>query len=710
VLCGFAGSGCATTSDRQAAETAAAAASAKPAYVAKTAETLDASIPMPRPLLEAPAEKARKERIAAAVSADKPAYEPKLDETANALGPPSEEARQKLIAEAVSSQKPAYVAKLAETPNIPLPLPQPTQETVAAGTRKEGTDGLVQTSHEEPPVKPVVEPVADLPQSLPALPEGDAPLEKPKNLRGDAARTEARPDESGTDLAPVIPPAEEYPIDLTTSLRLAEVENPQIAEARQRVGEALAVLQSARVLLLPNLNIGMNVHNHTGNLQRSSGTILKLNETSLYFGGGADASAASPVEIPAINIFTSLADAYFSPLAARQQVEGTRFQASATANRVLLEVAELHFDLLAADADLRVRRETATQGSEVARLTRAYANSGQGREAEAERAATELRLVELEVREAEQEVAVASARLAHRLHLKQTVRIRPAVTRLDSITLVDPFTPLPNLIEVALAHHPEISAKVAALAAAEVRHRQEIYRPLLPTIWLGYSGGAFGGGSNLVGNQFSHFGGRTDFDVQVFWTLSNLGFGNLALIKQRRAEMGEADGDRARTIAEVRATVAAAYADVAAAQRQIEVTTRQLASAEEGFREDVERIRNTVGRPIEVVNSLQLLNQARVDRIHAITEYNKAEFRLFVALGSPPPLGGPADTPLPPAPIASPLLPPLAGVIPSARPTHESSPFAPPSHGRNLVRELAMHLSSVPMPNSTNLEIREAIL
>ena len=47
------------------------------------------------------------------------------------------------------------------------------------------------------------------------------------------------------------PPTREYPIDLTTALRLAEVENPLIAEARQRIGEALAVQQGARALLLP---------------------------------------------------------------------------------------------------------------------------------------------------------------------------------------------------------------------------------------------------------------------------------------------------------------------------------------------------------------------------------------------------------------------------------------------------------------------------
>jgi outer membrane protein TolC len=462
---------------------------------------------------------------------------------------------------------------------------------------------------------------------------------------------------------PVIPPpVQEYSIDLTTSLRLAEAGNPLIAEARQHVGEALAIQQGARALLLPSLNIGTNFHAHTGDLQRASGTILRLDEQSLYFGGGAGAFGSStPPQVPAVNIFSPLTDAIFEPLAARQQVERARFDASATANNVLLEVSELHFELLAAAADLSVRRESATQEAEVARLTRAYADAGQGREADAQRAATEYTLIVNEIRQAEEQVAVAAARLSRRLHLDQSVRLRPIAPEIEMVTIVDPAVSLPDLIQTALRGRPEYRARAAALAAAEVHHKQERYRPFLPTLWFGFSAGAFGGGSNLVGNELSHFGGRTDTDVMVFWTLQNFGLGNLALQRQRLAEAGQAAGEQSRVIAEIRSEVSAAYADVIASRQQVNLTTRQLASAEAGFREDLERIRNTVGRPIEVVNSLQLLNQARVARIRALTDYNKAEFRLFVRLGSPPPLGNPPTTPLPPAPLATPPLPPLDG-------------------------------------------------
>ena len=67
----------------------------------------------------------------------------------------------------------------------------------------------------------------------------------------------------------------------------------------------------------------------------------------------------------------------------------------------------------------------------------------------------------------------------------------------------------------------------------------------------------------------------------------------------------------------------------------------ELASAELGFKEDLGRSRQNLGRPIEVLNSLTLLAQARVNLVRALVHYDQAQFSLWVSLGSPPPLAEP---------------------------------------------------------------------
>src|SRR5262249_21428096 len=160
----------------------------------------------------------------------------------------------------------------------------------------------------------------------------------------------------------------------------------------------------------------------------------------------------------------------------------------------------------------------------------------------------------------------------------------------------------------------------------------------------------FGGGSNLVPPLVGNFAGRTDFDVRVYWTLLNLGAGNLSLIHQRQAQLGQAEAERARTLNRVRSEVISALADAQTASNQITVARRELATSHAGFHEDLERSRQNLGRPIEVIDSLNLLADARVNLIRAVVQYDQAQFRLWVALGSPPPLvetSSPGQPPIP---------------------------------------------------------------
>jgi outer membrane protein TolC len=441
----------------------------------------------------------------------------------------------------------------------------------------------------------------------------------------------------------VVLPAHEDLVDLSTALRLAEADNPGIAISRQAIQQALAQQLQAQSMILPTLRAGINYHLHDGVLQTSGGEIRHVDERSLYFGGGARALAAETVGFPAVQFFSQLGDAYFAPLAARQQVSASQARADAVANVVLLDVVGRFLDLVRAEGDLAALLQSEKEMNLIVQTTAAFAKGGQGRDADARRARTEALLLHSRKQAVEERLAVAAAELARLLHLDPSVRLRSPARTIALVALVDDRQPLEQLLPLALANRPELAAIQAEIARAQTLVRQEKVRPFLPTVSVGYSAGAFGGGTNRsdlvpVHPEFGRIGSRTDFDVIAYWTLQNMGAGNRAVQNLRQSQRNLADIEQVRLVNQVRREVAAALVLAQARRREVAVAEARLESAEKGFRLDYLRIRAgpRLGLPIEVINSMNRLVQARLDFIAALADFNQAQFQLFVALGQRP--------------------------------------------------------------------------
>jgi outer membrane protein TolC len=480
----------------------------------------------------------------------------------------------------------------------------------------------------------------DPPERSPLLPAdlGRRPVEDRAGLMGPTPAVTP----NAAEIPPTIPQsAAPYPIDLSTALRLADGQNPTIGEARVLILGALAQRQAARVLLLPTLNAGTNYHDHNGPLLRSAGAILNNSLQSLYVGGGAGAYGSSPPLIPMVNIFSPLTDAIFEPLAAQQRVDNAKSTASDTANKVLLEVASLYIDLIGAETILEAWRASAAESDRLAKIVADYAATGQGRASDANRADADRRFFQADIQKAEERVAVASARLAQRLNLDPSAQLKPLSGPLQPVELINPDTPVEELIRSALQLRPDLAAREALVAQAEYRVKQEKARPLLPTLWVSFSAGAMGGGSNATNEPLGSFASRTDFDVRAFWTVLNFGAGNASLIKQRKTQEGQAIADRVRVMNQIRAEVTSARAESLALRSQVVNARIEFESSERGFSLDQTRLRESLARPIEALDSLRLLAEARVALIEAITRANRTQFALFVSLGAPPPLNSP---------------------------------------------------------------------
>ena len=437
-------------------------------------------------------------------------------------------------------------------------------------------------------------------------------------------------------LVPTEPPAES-PIDLGVALRLAGADNPTVNLAREAVLEAEADQQAARALLLPSVNVGGNFHLHRGNLQGSTGLIRNVDSQSLYVGGGARTLAAETVAFPGLRLFAHLGDAVYEPLAARQVTAARRADAQATQNAILLDVTAAYLELVGAEERVRLLKQGEENLGEVVKQTAANAKAGQGLDADANRAEVNAALLRRDRLAAEEERLVASARLGQLLALDPAVVLRTPGGSVAPLRVFADAGEVSPLIDTALASRPEMAARTAGVLAAQVRRRQEATRPWLPTVSVGFSGGAFGGGSNQVASDFSSLQGRTDFDVLAVWSMEGLGFGNRARKRAAGAVVGQTVADLEATRADIRRQVSEAHTDVRAAARQIETTSAAVAVAEEGYRLEMERIRQQpAGRPIETLDSVRQLLDARLELVRAVVEYNAAQFRLLAAVGGTP--------------------------------------------------------------------------
>jgi outer membrane protein TolC len=465
------------------------------------------------------------------------------------------------------------------------------------------------------------------PPAPPASPEVSRPVEKPAKIGNELA---------GLSRESVVPvTGEEYTVDLSTVLHLAEGQNPTIALGREAIREALARQLQARALLVPSVNGGAMYHDHQGNLQASDGEIERVNLQSVYFGGGDFTYGSQTVLIPAVHLFGNVGDAYFAPQVAHQIVESRSADSRGIENSVLLEVARRYLELVGSQASLEAIRHSEDNVLQIVHDTAAFARTGQGRVGDYNRARTQALLLHSREERAQETVAVASAELARTLHLDPSIRLTTAGSALEPVQLVDPSYRVEDLVQMALNARPEAAARAADIATAEFRLKQECARPWLPTISVGYSAGGFGGDGNVVDLPF-HVSGRTDFDVSAFWTFQNLGLGNAAIQKERRAERDNAIAQRGLMLNQIGREVADTYAQLQAKRQQLDLARGRLETANAGAREEIERTRGGEGYPLEAINSVNLLVDARDEFIAALVGYDLAQFKLFVAIGETP--------------------------------------------------------------------------
>jgi outer membrane protein TolC len=353
----------------------------------------------------------------------------------------------------------------------------------------------------------------------------------------------------------------------------------------------------------------------------------------------------------------AVTDALFNPLAAKQIVRAREAEVQAARNDSLVAVAEAYFNVQQARGELAGAVDAARRAEEVVQRTEKLTAGDGGILAEVDvvRARTEFASRDQALDVAHERWRVASADLVRILRMAPSALFEPLEPPNLHVNLVALDKPVDDLIPLGLTYRPELATQQAIVQATLVRLRQERLRPLIPSVLLRgastnpagtLAAGYFGGGQN---EDLGHFSTRSDFDIQILWELQNLGLGNKALVDVRRAENQVAVLELFRTQDRIAAEVAQAYAQAQSAASRLGKAENELKDAIDSADKNFAGLGQTktaatttggrviilVIRPQEVVAAIQALAQAYNHYYGAVADYNRAQFRLYRALGQP---------------------------------------------------------------------------
>ncbi|MEX0819826.1 MAG: TolC family protein, partial [Pirellulaceae bacterium] len=393
-------------------------------------------------------------------------------------------------------------------------------------------------------------------------------------------------------------------LDLTSTLAIVSGQNPVVALAAARYEEAYARLAAAKVLWVPSIRAGVSYHHHDGNLQDVAGAILDVDRSSLQGGLGVGAVGAGSTPVPGVVAQFHATDAIFQPRINEQAAAARSHALDAAVNDTLLDGALAYLELLRAEQLRAVANETRANAEQLAELTTSFADSGQGTQADADRAKTEAAIRANDTARAEEAVDVAHATLVETLSADPYTRIVPTEPTIVALDLIDPNLAPGELLAIGLSNRPELAEARHLVSEAVQRYDRERYAPLLPSVLLGMSQTSFGGG---LGGTIANADARFDFDAVAYWELRNFGFGERAARDERWSVYQQRQLEEVRLMDRVAREINVAHAQVRSRKGQIAIAESAVKAATESYQRNTNRIQEGVGLPIETLQAIQAL-------------------------------------------------------------------------------------------------------
>ncbi len=405
-------------------------------------------------------------------------------------------------------------------------------------------------------------------------------------------------------------------VDLPTVMKLAGANNDEIELAKVKHAETLAESKLAWQRFWPSLSLGIGYKAHEGHLQNIEGLIFDASKQQYTVGAN-------------LMIDWSPGDIYYAALAAQQRALVAEQLAETARRDIVNQAVTRYFDLLNAEASVAVIEDDLRLTEDYAKQLEGAVAAGTAFRADLLRVQTQVSRAKLSIRQGQESRDLAAASLAETLRLPPETELRPAKADLVPVRLVE-MTGLASLVSSATQARPELKAADAASSAAGIEKDRARIAPMLPSVQAGYIGGGLGGGFS---GEWGNFGDSHDFFVGLSWKIGPGGLFDRQRKKIAEARQQATQLQTSQIKASIGREVVEATAKARSARDQITINDEAVAAAEEMVKLAKERQASQLGVVLEYLLAREELTRARLSRVEAVSNYNKAEHDLQRALG-----------------------------------------------------------------------------
>ena len=417
-------------------------------------------------------------------------------------------------------------------------------------------------------------------------------------------------------LVPLRLAAQERTVTLAQAIQLAERTQPTVVQAQGGVQTAAAQRRSAWGTFLPTVTASSSASDFfsegASRIDPLTGQVLSGNTTNRSVNTTLRAS---------VDLFTGFRRGAELKAARAGQAQADAGLVDARFQQALTTTNQF-FDALSAAQLVTVREASVRRAEEQLKVSVAKLHAGSATRSDSLRSLVTLGKAQLDLIQAQTDLATAEASLARLVGESGRVRAQDDSSFRQIMAAVDTQA----IRQEAEARSPRIQTALAGadVARADLRASRSDYWPTLTL-------GANTGWNASRSNDYT-FLNQHQVSLQLSWNLFN-GFDRELTIAQREASLDVADATAADERLAIEAELTQWFAALDAARSKIDITATSVAAATEDLRVQQQRYGLGASTIVDVLTSQEALNQAEVDVVNARFDYLRAKAQLEALIG-----------------------------------------------------------------------------